>query len=358
MIDTVLQSWRKRPDSEHEQAVIRIGVASAVSLYTLIALRLTDGEISSLLLILLSCFFVVAFAIIVWIIRQPGINIARRILGAVIDNAGTTGMLLLNGDLAAPVFIVYLWVAFGNGFRFGRKFLYFSSTLAIFGFSCVLIFSDLWQISRSLNIGLLVGLFALPLYVGSLLGRLEKALYNAEAANRAKSLFLATMSHEIRTPLNGLIGLLDLLDTSSLPNQQKHYVDLMKKSSEWLLNVISDGLDFTKIESGELVLQPQPVHIREQVQELSAVYREIASTSGVEFIVEFSCLADTTILCDKSRLTQVLNNLLNNACKFTDQGRITFVVSCKEQANQTGLVSFLVQDTGRGIAHESLEEIF
>lgn len=358
MAATILQAWKSRPDSEHEQALIRLALGLVVTAYTLTVLWMTYGRIDAVLLGLIGSFFAVATAIVVWIVLDPGINIPRRILGACIDNLGATGMLLLNGELAAPVFVVYLWVAFGNGFRYGRRYLLFSTVLAVLGFSSVLAFSDLWQIGRSLNAGLLVGLIALPLYVSALLGRLEKALYRAEAANRAKSNFLATMSHEIRTPLNGLVGLLDLLDISCLPRQQQHYVELMKNSSQWLLNVISDGLDFTKIEAEELVITPVATDIKALVRDIAAVYREIAGKKGLEFIEDTGGIEVQHIRIDQGRLTQVLNNLLNNACKFTDEGQVALIVSSVAHSAGTAAVSCVVRDSGIGIADEDVSQLF
>jgi two-component system sensor histidine kinase RpfC len=185
--------------------------------------------------------------------------------------------------------------------------------LSIIGFGLVLAMSNEWATGSTVNIGLLVGLIALPLYVASLLKRLESALDESEVANRAKSNFLATMSHEIRTPLNGLIGLLDLLDMTALEKKQQHYVNLMKNSSEWLLNVISDGLDFTKIEAGELIIEPVAMNIGVTIEKITQVFKEIARAKGISIKTDVTRQLPNGVFCDQSRLTQVLNNLLNNA---------------------------------------------
>ncbi|MEE4241387.1 MAG: ATP-binding protein [Desulfopila sp.] len=353
-----MQRWKDRPDSEHEQAIIRLFVGGAATIYVFVMLWRTHGHLPMLTTSLIAGWFVLALIIIGWIFLAPGSNIPRRLFGSIIDNGGATALLFLNGNLAAPVFIVYLWVAFGNGFRFGRKYLLFSTILAILGFSSVLIFSELWQMGRTLNAGLLVGLIALPLYVSALLGRLEKALERAEAANRAKSNFLATMSHEIRTPLNGLIGILDLLDVKDFSPQQKHYVELLKSSSEWLLNILSDGLDFTKIEAGELIMDPAPMDLGTLLHDMANVYREVAGRSGITFSLETRDLSVKYIVCDKNRLTQILNNLLSNGCKFTDKGEVVLQVTSKKIDEMTAVTSFFIRDTGIGISHEQLEKIF
>jgi two-component system sensor histidine kinase RpfC len=185
--------------------------------------------------------------------------------------------------------------------------------LSIIGFGLVLAMSNEWATGSTVNIGLLVGLIALPLYVASLLKRLESALDESKVANRAKSNFLATMSHEIRTPLNRLIGLLDLLDMTALEKKQQHYVNLMKNSSEWLLNVISDGLDFTKIEAGELHIEPVAMNIGVTIEKITQVFNEIARAKGISIKMDVTRQLPNGVFCDQSRWTQVLNNLLNNA---------------------------------------------
>lgn len=360
MLAEIIPSWESRPDSEHEQAIIRFLVGIVASIFILLAIWLDRGSIknSSSVIIGIIVFFILAFSIILSIIKNPGVNIPRRIFGCIIDNSGVTALLLINGNLAAPIFIIYLWVTFGNGFRFGRQYLHFSMTLNIIGFCSVLLFSNEWSEGLYVNIGLLVGLIALPLYVGSLLKKLEIALIKAQAANRAKSNFLATMSHEIRTPLNGLIGILDLLDMTDLQSQQQYYVDLMKNSSRWLLNVISDGLDFTKIEANELIIAPVPTDIKTTFLTLCQVYEEVAQKNGLLFKKDFKNLSDHYVSCDPDRLTQVLNNLLNNCCKFTKKGSVNFKVSSEILSSNMARLSFNVNDTGIGIAAENIKSIF
>lgn len=311
----VIPAWKTRPDSEHEQAAIRLVVGAIASAYLVFITATQKSSLNTHIVttVGIAIFFIAAIAIVIWLFIHPEVNTHRRILGCVADNYGATASLFVNGDLAAPIFIVYLWVAFGNGFRYGRRYLLFSMVLSIIGFGLVLAMSNEWATGSTVNIGLLVGLIALPLYVASLLKRLESALDESEVANRAKSNFLATMSHEIRTPLNGLIGLLDLLDMTALGKKQQHYVNLMKNSSEWLLNVISDGLDFTKIEAGELHIEPVAMNIGVTIEKITQVFKEIARAKGISIKTDVTRQLPNGVFCDQSRLTQVLNNLLNNA---------------------------------------------
>lgn len=358
ILTRIIPAWENRPDSEHEQAVIRLLVGFVAATYILFAVFSKDGEHPYLIISLISLFFVVAVSIVVSIIRNPGVHPHRRICGIITDNVSATAALYLNGDLTAPIFVVYLWVTFGNGFRFGKRYLLLSMTLSILGFGSVLLMSDTWSAGTSINLGLMVGLIALPLYVASLLSSLERALVNAQAASKAKSDFLATMSHEIRTPLNGLIGVLSLLDTTELREKQQYYVGLMKDSSEWLLSVISDGLDFTKIEADELVIETVPVDVRSTVLSVCKVYRAVASKKGIQLRENLSGLTDSYIECDPNRLTQVLNNLLSNACKFTKKGEVVVEVVSSFLSEGRVRLSCIVRDSGVGIAAENLESIF
>jgi two-component system sensor histidine kinase RpfC len=360
LLSQMVPAWETRPDSEHEQAVIRLIVGTIASAYLLFSIVTQAGSLAANLpsVIGVALFFIAAFAIVAWLIIKPGVNVPRRLIGCIIDNSGATAALLLNGELAAPLFVVYLWVTFGNGFRYGTRYLLFSTVLSIAGFGGVLLVSTEWAAGNAVNIGLLIGLIALPLYVSSLLRRLQSALDRAEVANRAKSNFLATMSHEIRTPLNGLIGMLDLLDMTTLRSKQQHYVDLMKDSSQWLLNVISDGLDFTKIEAGELIVEPVAANIATTVNEIARVFNEIARSKNISLKVDVAGTLPDRVLCDRNRLTQVLNNLLSNACKFTDKGTVSVIVNSDDLPGNMVRVTFAVQDSGIGIAEDHLGEIF
>src|SRR5579871_3849275 len=124
------------------------------------------------------------------------------------------------GELAAPLFLVYVWVTLANGFRFGQRYLLLSLLLSILGFSVVLWRSDFWQQHLAVGYGLTFGFCALSLYVRSLVAKLFDALSRAEAANMAKRRFISVVSHEMRTPLNAIIGMADLLRDTSLTREQ------------------------------------------------------------------------------------------------------------------------------------------
>ena len=360
ILSRAVPAWRSRPDSEHEQATIRFIMGSVASLFLMNLVFSKHIEPNAALLTIsgIAVFYAATLGIIAWLIIRPGLSVSRRICGCIVDNYGATASLLINGDLAAPIFVVYLWVTFGNGFRYGKQYLLFSMLLNIIGFLSVLLLSNSWSTGTPVSIGLLVGLILLPLYVASLLGRLEDALDNAEVANRAKSNFLATMSHEIRTPLNGLIGLIDLLGMTRLQEKQQHYLDLMKNSSTWLMDIISDSLDFTKIEANELIIETVDTDLKSMINKISKVFHETATSKGLAFSVHADDDLPDWILCDQNRLVQVLNNLLSNACKFTNNGQVSLKVTSKPLQHETVRLFFAVEDSGIGLEKSNMDIIF
>jgi two-component system, sensor histidine kinase len=183
--------------------------------------------------------------------------------------------------------------------------------------------------------------------------RLEEAKEKAEEANRLKSAFLATVSHELRTPLNGILGFADLLKSELADATQQEYAQIIHESGEHLLKLVSEILDLTKIESGEMTFNPVDVRLADFLGETVALHRSSAAANNLELMLNLDEGMPATLHVDPTRLRQLLNNLLSNALKFTEQGSITVTSSADEQE-----VRISVKDTGPGIPPESQEIIF
>jgi len=348
-------------DSEPEQAKLRLAIGFIVLVY--ICIPWVEGEtvfeaVSSRAGLIVILYYSCAMAIFAAIVINPVPSQIRRICGAVLDMGSLSILMFHTGSEVVPLFLIYLWVILGNGFRFGLTNLYISQIIAIIGFSVVVIWGDFWYQHRSFGISLLLMLCLLPLYAGFLIKKLHAAVSMAKQANEAKSRFLANMSHELRTPLNGVIGMGDLLRETKLNYEQQELVNTMHSSANTLLELIENVLDIAKIEAGKIIIESKDFDLHGLVNSVIYMLAPMGEKKNLTVSCTFDPETPFALKGDQQHLRQVLINLVNNAIKFTEQGSVILTVSLVGGTSSTPRIRFEITDTGIGIADENLGKIF
>jgi signal transduction histidine kinase/FixJ family two-component response regulator/HPt (histidine-containing phosphotransfer) domain-containing protein len=186
----------------------------------------------------------------------------------------------------------------------------------------------------------------------------ERARTEAEAANNAKSTFLATMSHEIRTPMNGVLGMIDVLERQGLNQAQLRTVSTIRHSGETLLRIIDDILDFSKIEAGRLELESTAFSLSGLVLGALDTFRPQAAAKGLTLKAEIDTGSDEALIGDPTRVRQILFNLLSNALKFTDRGGVRVRAGTTPLSDGRTRISLAVSDTGMGLGAEECARLF
>ncbi len=282
---------------------------------------------------------------------------ARRIFGALLDQGTTTIFMLQAGEAGFMVIGIYLWVAFGNGFRFGKPYLYFAQVLSIIGFTITTNINPYWFEHKPIVFSIFLMLIALPIYVATLINRLNEAKKYAERASELKTQFVAVMSHEIRTPLNGIVGISTLLKTSPLNLEQKELITTLDSSSKQLLGILNNVLDFAKIEEDKLTIENKPFSLAGLVNDTQSAFAKVAEIKHLSFSTGVES-HELNLVGDVHKLQQVITNLVGNAIKFTERGSVMFSVKTLDISSEACSLRFEVVDTGIGIPEDKQQSIF
>jgi two-component system sensor histidine kinase RpfC len=350
-----------RPDTEHEQAIVRIALYVVLFFYLLPgALNESAGALDAGRLYLAVLIAFLAFSVLLFagILVEPGVSMTRRLVSATVDVSAVTFFMAQSGEHGVPMFLFYIWITLANGFRYGQRYLLFALALSVCGFGVVLVVDEFWSKHRTEGFGMGIAFIALSFYVRSLVTRMFDAVARAEAANQAKRRFISVVSHEMRTPLNAIIGMADLMRDTTLSREQADMLQTLRGSSNVMLGLVEDVLDFSKIEAGKLVLERTDFDLHALVNSTSRILQAQAQAKSVEFVVSMMPEVPPALRGDAHHLRQVLINLAGNAVKFTERGSVTVHVSLQEETESAVRVKFSVRDTGVGIAPEAQQRIF
>lgn len=287
-----------------------------------------------------------------------------------------TGMIGTIGGMYHPAAIYFVGLPVPAAFLIGHRAGLFTAVLCcltmlgfyLFGGGIENPFLDL---TSAYQVGwITIVLFILTLGVGVAAsvfqhelegaGRaLDRARQSANAANRAKSDFLAGMSHEIRTPMNAVLGMAQVLEQADIPEAHKRQAETLARSGRLLLRLVNDVLDLSKIEAGKLEIEATRFNLADVAGTVEALYGPAALEKGIRFSITLSEGAQEDLIGDPVRISQILNNLVSNAIKFTAEGEVRVEIDCRHAEGSSGRdIQISVRDTGIGIAAAEIDRLF
>lgn len=297
-------------------------------------------------------------ALLAHLLWRNDVSPMRRLVAMVMDLGTLSYGLYAGGEVAAVLYPIYLWVIFGNGFRFGIPYLLAAAGISVVGFGMVCLLDPYWGEHPVLASGLLAGLVIIPAYAGTLIRKLSFAKQQAEEASRQKSLFLASVSHELRTPLNAIIGMSDLLRDTRLDSEQQDMARTIRTAGQVLLDHINDILDFSRLEAGRMPSEVVTFDLHELMHDVSAMVGAQARAKDLSLHIHMDARTPYALEGNQRHLREVMINLAGNAVKFTENGHVAIFVGHHAFAEDGITLDIRVVDTGIGISPEARARIF
>ncbi|WP_416638407.1 ATP-binding protein [Pseudomonas sp. OHS18] len=339
-------------DVERAQAVVRLVIAPIAIGYTLLMhLRSAiDPAHAGWILLLEFLFLAASLALWIDIRRRPGNHPVRRVLTMLSDYTCITVTIAFGGEPMLPVYAILIWVTVGYGLRYGSNYLLLATILATLSLLIIAGTSAYWQSQPYLIVTLLLTTLMVPAYMHALLKRSRLAAEAEQAANRAKSQFLAQASHDLRQPIHSISLFTACLRDSSLDGEQHRLVENIDKSLNSVARLFRTILDMYSLDSGKVVAHLEPVPLQGLLRQLIQQNTEAARWAGVQ--IRLHC-PDVHVLADQGLLTTMLQNLLSNALKYAPGQPM--LIGCRRRGAN---LSIELYDKGRGIAEAHLDNIF
>ncbi|NPD65579.1 response regulator [Lichenicola cladoniae] len=345
---------RERPDLEHEMGFNRLIFCALIATY----LWLVPSPDMFTGLQACAVYFAFALVLITAMVLQPRISHPRRIVAMIGDLTALGTEMHISGSANAGFYPLYLWIIFGNGFRFGLGYLFLTLGVALASFGVVVATTPYWSGKPMLSGSLLLALLVLPAYASGLIRKLSEAKRIAEEANRAKSRFLANVSHELRTPLNAILGSTSLLRGTPLEAEQRELTDALDVGTRALLSLIGGILDFSRIEANRMPLRLEPFDLPDLLADIRELLGPQTRLKNLRLRFHVTQRVPEIIRTDRRHLHEVLLNLASNAIKFTSAGEVMISVDARPCGPERLRFRFEVSDTGIGIRQEARERIF
>jgi two-component system sensor histidine kinase RpfC len=344
-----------RPDSEHEMSFNRLVFAIIIVIVLLVDRTSNDpgGALD-----VMALYILLALGVLGHILLFPGISRGRRLFALLLDCGFLSWQLHLGGEVAALFFPIYLWVIFGNGFRFGLTSLAIAIPVATACFGIMVLTTPFWHQRWHLSAGLLVGLVILPAYAGTLIRKLSQATQAAEEASQAKSRFLASVSHELRTPLTAIVGMTGLLRASPLVAEQREMVETVNVATRSLQSLINSLLDLSRIEAGRMPVSNEEFDLVALLIDARRLVESQVRERGLSFDIHVTPRTPLRLRGSRQHLHEILVNLAGNAVKFTREGGVTIAVDGQPEEDGSLRLVMEITDTGIGIAPKDQERIF
>ncbi len=346
--------------------MIRLVLGLFASIYTALGSYFQFFEVSvTTYVCLASSFFffsLIIFLSLLHTVESP----SRRYITLFMDITYTSLTIYVTDGQSQVLWLLYVWLYIGYGSRYGKRYLFAAQIMALLQYCLVIYSTALWQHYPLELATHLIILLTLPFYLLSMIQRLHQAREEALKVSQLKSQFLASMSHEIRTPLNGIVGTAHLLLKTRLDQKQQQLALALKSSSEILLTLVNDILDFSTIEAGKIQWQPEVVNLAENIKKIFQTLAYEARQKQLQLSYEIANDVPQWIQVDRKYLNQILINLLGNAIKFTPKGKVSLEIHLAKRAKPEKQATdghkcwleFTIIDTGIGMTADETTHIF